>query len=128
MRHIIDLRTTSFLSRTHRPGDPERVVAGHGQLYTQEYGGDKRFQELVAKITADFINQYDPASERCWVAERNGEFLGCVMFVNDRASRKTAKLHLLLLEPTARGLGLGRTLVQQCIQFAQEIGYSRITL
>lgn len=118
----------SFSLRTHRPEDMELIVAKHGQLYMQEYGWDESFEELVAKITTNFIDQYDPASERCWIAEHNEEFLGCVMLVNDRTSKKTAKLRLLLVEPAARGLGLGRTLVQQCNQFAREVGYARITL
>jgi GNAT superfamily N-acetyltransferase len=117
-----------FSLRLHRPEDMELIVAKHGQLYKQEYGWGERFEELVGKIATDFIDHYDRTSERCWIAEREGEFLGCVMLVNDRAAEKTAKLRLLLVDPSARGLGLGRTLVRQCMQFAQETGYARITL
>jgi GNAT superfamily N-acetyltransferase len=122
-------RSTQYFSlRPHRPEDMELIVAKHGQLYKQEYGWGERFEELVGNITTDFIDHYDRTSERCWIAEREGEFLGCVMLVNDRTAEKTAKLRLLLVDPSARGLGLGRTLVRQCIQFAQETGYARITL
>ncbi|KAL2006647.1 hypothetical protein VTN00DRAFT_9315 [Thermoascus crustaceus] len=133
--------TNAFTLRTHRPGDMGWIVSRHGALYAQEYGWNERFKALVARVTADFIDNYDPTSERCWIAERNNnrEFLGCVMVVKDRESsssssssensnNKTAKLRLLLVEPGARGLGLGRTLVRECIQFAREAGYERIVL
>jgi DNA-binding MarR family transcriptional regulator/GNAT superfamily N-acetyltransferase len=112
--------------RRHRPGDMGWVVERHGALYFREYGWNEEFEALVAGITAEFIRKLDPARERCWIAEAHGRRLGCIFLVAGESG--AARLRLLLVEPDARSLGLGRTLVSECVRFAHAAGYERIVL
>jgi len=115
-----------YLLRPHQPGDMGWVVHRQGLLYAREYGYDETFEALAAEIVAKFIQDYDPKRERCWIAERNGEVVGSVFLV---ANLKTvAKLRLLYVERSARGLGIGGRLVAECIRFARQAGYRKIVL
>ncbi len=104
------------------------VVLRHGEGYADVYGWDERFESLVAKIVAEFMAGHDARRERAWIAERDGERLGCVFLVKHPEDNDAAKLRLLWVEPSARGLGLGKTLVQECTRFGRRAGYRRIVL
>lgn len=119
-------RDEPYLLRAHQPGDIGWVVERHGTLYAHEYGWDERFEALVAEIAGQFIRDLDPNRERCWIAERDGDNVGCVFLV--KHTDKIAKLRLLLVDPKARGLGIGHRLVSECVRFAGRSGYRTITL
>lgn len=112
--------------RPHQHGDMGWVVQRHGQLYAKEYGWNEEFEALVAGIVARFIQRFDAERERCWIAERGGENVGCVFVV--KRSRTIAQLRLLLVDPKARGQGIGARLVEECLRFARQAGYRKMTL
>jgi DNA-binding MarR family transcriptional regulator/ribosomal protein S18 acetylase RimI-like enzyme len=119
-------RERKYVLRDRQPGDLGWIVYLHGSLYAREYGWSDEFEAFVAGIAAEFINNYDPEWERCWIAELDGRVVGSVVVVKE--SKKVAKLRLLIVDPDARGLGIGTRLVGECVEFAQQIGYRRMTL
>jgi DNA-binding MarR family transcriptional regulator/GNAT superfamily N-acetyltransferase len=116
----------AYVLRSHKPGDMGWVVHRHGVLYSQEYGYDERFEAMVAGIVAEFVEHYNPAREHCWMAESKGQIVGSVFLVEK--TKTVAKLRMLLVEPSARGLGIGKHLVDECVRFARKAGYKTIML
>ena len=123
---VLERKDKPVSLREHRPGDIGWVVHAHGRFYAEEYGWDERFEALVAGIAAAFVQNFDRKRERCWIAEMDGEPVGSVFVVKD--TKTTAKLRLLIVDPKARGRGLGKRLVEQCIRFARAKGYRRLAL
>jgi DNA-binding MarR family transcriptional regulator/RimJ/RimL family protein N-acetyltransferase len=116
-----------YVLRDPRTGDFGWIVSRHAELYAKEYGWNEPFEGLCAQIVADFVNNFDPKRERCWIAEIDDENVGCVMLVKDEQPG-VARLRLLLVDPKGRGLGLGTRLVDECVRFARAAGYRKITL
>ena len=113
--------------RPHRPGDMGWIIEQHGEVYTREYGWDSRIESLTARVCADFLDAFDPVREHCWIAERGGERLGSIFLVKGETPGQ-ARLRLLMLAPAARGLGLGKRLVAECLAFARAAGYAEVVL
>lgn len=120
------VHASDIVLRDPKAGDYGWIIARHGEIYAAEYGWDVRFEALVAHIVADYMDDHDPARERCWIAEHNGDNVGTVFVV--RQNDEVAKLRLLLVDPDARGSGLGRRLVRECIGFAGAAGYRHLVL
>jgi DNA-binding MarR family transcriptional regulator/GNAT superfamily N-acetyltransferase len=115
-----------YTLRPHRAGDMGWIVQKHGELYAKEYGWDSTIEAITADIVSAFLKNYDPKRERCWIAEMDGEPVGSVFLVRD--SDEVARIRLLIVDPAARGLGIGRDLAERSIAFAREAGYRKITL
>jgi DNA-binding MarR family transcriptional regulator/GNAT superfamily N-acetyltransferase len=119
-------RPRGYLLRAPRPGDIGWVVQRNAAVYAEEFGWDTSYEALVARIVADYVDNSDPDAEAAWIAEVDGTPAGCVFCVRENA--KTARLRLLLVEPWARGLGIGSRLVEEVLRFARRTGYSEVTL
>ena len=118
--------TRDYALRAPVPGDFGWIVRRHAELYAQEYRWVAPFEGVCAQIVADFVNKFDSKRERCWIAEMNGENVGCIFLAKDSAT--VARVRLLLVDPKARGLGLGARLVDECLRFARRAGYKKVTL
>lgn len=118
----------AYILRSPGPADYGWIIQSHGEVYAREYGWGPRFLSLVARVVADYIDQFDPALERCWIAERQGANVGSVFVAKDPTRPGVAKLRMLLVLPSARGLGIGKRLVDECTRFAREAGYHTLSL
>ncbi|MBT3701284.1 MAG: MarR family transcriptional regulator [Alphaproteobacteria bacterium] len=116
----------TFMLRPHRPGDMGKVISLHGSLYVEQFGWDHTFEALVAKISAEFLDNFDPETECSWIAEVDGEFVGSAFVV--RVDDKISKLRLMIIDQKAQGLGIGKALLNECLGFARRKGYKKMTL
>jgi GNAT superfamily N-acetyltransferase len=123
---LSEAETTGFVLRAPHPGDFGWIVQAHGRLYAAEYGWDESFEGLVAQIVAEYARDHDPSREAAWIAEVDGDPVGCVLCV--RREEGVAQLRLLLVDPRLRGHGIGGRLIDECLRFAKRAGYRRITL
>jgi DNA-binding MarR family transcriptional regulator/GNAT superfamily N-acetyltransferase len=121
-------REPAYILRPPHAGDYGWIIQSHGELYAREYGWGAPFEALVARVVADYVEKFDPSYERCWIAERRGEKIGCVFVQKDREREGVAKLRMLLVHPSARGLGVGRRLVDEVTRFARDAGYHTLSL
>jgi len=112
--------------RAPRPGDYGWIIQRHGVLYAQEEGWDARFEGVVAGVVSDFLKTFDAAREACWIAEHEGRPVGSIMLAKE--AETVGRLRLLLVEPSARGLGVGDTLIRECLGFARLAGYAEVVL
>ena len=129
IEHVLGARTPGkapYLLRHHQPGDMGAVIRLHGEVYAREFGWDATFEALVARIAARFLERYDATRERCWIAEVNGEVAGSVFLVKHSAT--VGQLRLMIVDPKARGLGIGERLVSECVRFARQAGYRKVRL
>ena len=115
-----------YLLRNPQPGDMGWIIHRQAVLYAQEYGWNNEYEALVAEILAKFVREFDPVRERCWIAEKDGKVIGSVLIV--RQDDTTAKLRLLYVDPCARGLGIGSRLVDKCLRFSRQAGYTKMVL
>lgn len=112
--------------RAPRPGDFGWIIQRHGALYAEEQGWDARFEGVVAGVVSDYVKTFDPAREACWIAEHAGRPVGSIMLA--RESDTVGRLRLLLVEPSARGLGVGEALIRECLSYARTAGYQEMLL
>jgi DNA-binding MarR family transcriptional regulator/GNAT superfamily N-acetyltransferase len=124
----VDRSRTPYVLRPHRVGDMGWIVHREGLGYAEQYGWDETFEALAANIVSDFVTHFEPGRERCWIAEIDGHNVGHVFLVKHPSQPRTAKLRLLFVEPSARGMGLGDALVTECIRFARSAGYRKVVL
>eukprot|EP01133_Synstelium_polycarpum_P018439 gene18439-22067_t len=126
IENLLGQPSQSYLLRNPQPGDMGWIIHRQAVLYAQEYGWNSEYEALVADILARFVREFDPARERCWIAEQDGKVIGSVFVV--RQDDTTAKLRLLYVDPCARGLGIGSRLVDECLRFSRQVGYTKMVL